>query len=114
MDYRVVIAHDADVARASAALAQVLEALARDPQWGASITEPPRVLGVESIASTGIVLRAWVKTAPGKMFVLSREINRRVSEAFAKDGIVMGMPISRVHRDAPTIAPDVASEAQPS
>jgi moderate conductance mechanosensitive channel len=114
VDYRVVVAHDADVARASAALEGVLDELAHDPQWGASVTEPPRMLGVDSIGSTGIVLRAWVKTAPGKMFVLSREINRRVAEAFAKDGIAMGMPTSRVYRDAPSTPPDEASEAEPS
>jgi small-conductance mechanosensitive channel len=112
VDYRVVVAHDADVVRASAALQHVLDELSRDPHWGAFITEPPRMLGVESIASTGIVLRAWVKTTPGKMFVLSREINRRVAETFAKDGITMGMPISRVYRDAPTTTPEESGQPE--
>jgi small conductance mechanosensitive channel len=94
VDFRVAVALDSDVAKASGVLAKALDDLAADPAWKAAILEPPQVLGVDSVTNSGIVLRAWIKTAPGERGPLAREINRRVDEAFRAAAIGIGLPQS--------------------
>ncbi len=112
VDYRYVIAYDSDVAHALEVFENVLKQLARDPQWSRLISETPRVLGVESVSSTGIVLRGWVQTVPGKMFIVSREINRRMSEAMIGEGILPGTVVSRMLVNEPTKAEQPAQPAE--
>jgi small conductance mechanosensitive channel len=94
VDFRVSVALDSDISKASAVLGKALDDLAADPAWKASILEPPQVLGVDAVTNAGIVLRAWIKTAPGERGPLAREINRRVDEAFRAASIGIGLPQS--------------------
>jgi len=105
VDYRIAVAFDADAQAALEVFDRVLKDVARDPQWSRLITEPPRVLGIDAVSSLGVVLRGWVQTPPGKSFMVSREINRRMHEAFAAAGIGLGMPVSRVFRNEPDAGP---------
>ena len=57
------------------------------------MSTPPAVLGVESVSPAGAVLLGQIRTPPGKMFELSREINRRMVSALALEGI-LGTPVS--------------------
>ncbi len=113
VDYRIAVAFDADAQRALEVFEGVLKDVARDPQWSRIVTEPPKVLGVESVSSLGIVLRGWVQTVPGKMFPLTREINRRMHEALAAADIQLGMPVSRVYRTEPDPAAAPAPPEEP-
>jgi small-conductance mechanosensitive channel len=94
VDFRVAISLDSDVERATAVLQGVLDELSLDPRWAKTIIEPPRVLGVDSISHAGIVLRAWIKTAPSARSALSREINRRVEAAFRSNRIRIAFPLT--------------------
>jgi small conductance mechanosensitive channel len=103
VDYRLAVAFDSDISHATEVFQDVLVELAADPQWSKVISQPPLVLGVETMASTGVVLRAWIQTAPGQMFVVTREINHRMLEAMNREGITLAMPTSRAFA-APTPA----------
>jgi moderate conductance mechanosensitive channel len=96
VDYRLAVAIDADVPRALEVFEEVLCEFARDPQWRRLLTEAPKVLGVESMSSLGVILRAWVQTVPGKMFEVTRELNRRMHAGMVQANIQLGMPVSRV------------------
>jgi small conductance mechanosensitive channel len=104
-DYRLAIAYDSDLEHALKVFERVLFELADEPGWRRIIPQPPRVLGVETVASTGIVLRAWVQTAPGQMFAVSRELNRRMLEAMDGEGIILAMPVGRTFPPPPAPAP---------
>ena len=95
VDYRIAVAFDCDIDRALKVFGDVLESVARDPQWRSSISEPARTLGVESVSSAGAVLLGQIRTPPGMMFELTREINRRMLGAFAKQGIPLGTAVTR-------------------
>jgi len=110
VDYRIAVAFDADAQAALEVFDRVLKDVARDPQWSRLITEPPRVLGIDAVSSLGVVLRGWVQTSPGKNFMVSREINRRMHDAFAAAGIGLGTPVSRVLRDEPASHEPATSE----
>ena len=102
IDFRVSVATNTDVAKATALLQKTLDELASDPQWRGSILEPPQILGVEFVSHAGIVLRAWIKTAPGERGPLNRELNRRVDEAFRANSVDIALPQTVM------IAPQVA------
>ncbi len=102
IDFRVSVATNTDVAKATELLAKTLDDLATDPQWRNTVLEPPQVLGVESVSHAGIVLRAWIKTAPGERGPLSRELNRRVDAAFRANSVDIALPQTVM------IAPQVA------
>jgi small conductance mechanosensitive channel len=92
IDFRVSVANNTDVAKATDLLKQTLDELAADPQWRAVVLEPPQILGVEAVTHAGIVLRAWIKTAPGERGPLTRELNRRVDDAFRANSVAIALP----------------------
>lgn len=92
VDFRIAIAGSSNVDRAIAVLQETLDTLAADERWSKTIIEPPKVLGVDAISHAGIVLRAWIKTAPTERAPVAREVNRRVEEAFRRAGIGVGVP----------------------
>ena len=96
IDYHVAVSASSDITRAIEVLTATLDEIARDSAWNKTIVEPPQVLGVDAISHAGIVLRAWIKTLPAQKAPLTREINRRVCEAFQKEEISLGVPQSVV------------------
>ncbi|HEY1883342.1 MAG TPA: mechanosensitive ion channel family protein [Candidatus Cybelea sp.] len=96
IDYRVAVAASSDITRAIEVLTATLDQIAADPGWNKTIVEPPQMLGVDAVSHAGIVLRAWIKTLPAQKAALTREINQRVSEAFRKENISLGVPQSVV------------------
>jgi small conductance mechanosensitive channel len=88
VDFRIQIARNADVERALTLLKATLDGLAEEEPWRDAVLAPPEVLGVEEISNAGIVLRAWLKTSATHRAALSREVNRRVEEAFREGEIV--------------------------
>jgi small conductance mechanosensitive channel len=109
-DYRLAVAIDSDLPHALKVFERVLFELADEPRWRKIIPQPPRVLGVETMASTGIVMRAWVQTAPGQMFAVTREINRRMLEAMSDEGVTLAMPTTRTFAAPPPAAPPAGPE----
>ncbi|HEY6485976.1 MAG TPA: mechanosensitive ion channel family protein [Candidatus Cybelea sp.] len=96
IDYRIAVAASSDITRALEVLTATLDQIAQDPGWNKVIVEPPQMLGVDAVSHAGIVLRAWIKTLPAQKAALTREINQRVSEAFRKENISLGVPQSLV------------------
>jgi moderate conductance mechanosensitive channel len=92
IDFRVSVANNTDIAKATDLLKKTLDDLAGDAQWRATVLEPPQILGVEAVTHAGIVLRAWIKTAPGERGPLTRELNRRVDDAFRANSISIALP----------------------
>jgi small conductance mechanosensitive channel len=110
VDYRMTVPVDSDMDRALQVFGDVLHDIARDPKWRAMVSTPPVVLGVESVSPAGVVLLGQIRTPPGKMFELSREINRRMLAALAQEGI-LGTPVSRSAQTGPTTH-DVGARAK--
>ena len=84
--YEEDLAHALDVLRASA------EAFAQDPAFGASLLEPPVILGPVSLSASAIVLRVMVKTEPGKQWEIGRELRRCVLAACEREGVTLPYP----------------------
>jgi small conductance mechanosensitive channel len=81
------IALGEDVDRATEVLARTAQEVAA--AWPEKMRGEPEVLGVETVdsAARSITIRMIVKTAPLERFTVSRELRRRILDAFAQEGI---------------------------
>jgi len=90
VDFRVSIDAGGDAKRAIEVLRRTATELASDPHWRSAILEPVEWVGVDSVSTAGIVLRASIKTAPLRQFEVKRELNARIVEALRRAGIALG------------------------
>ncbi|HUQ39675.1 MAG TPA: mechanosensitive ion channel family protein [Acidimicrobiales bacterium] len=78
---------EADVAAASAAIAEEAQAMAGDPAWSDRILDPPEVWGVQAMDKDGLTIRLVVRTAPREQYPIARELRTRISTRLRRDGI---------------------------
>jgi small conductance mechanosensitive channel len=88
----VAVAYDSDLRQAMALVLQVAEDLREDEEWGIEILEPPEMWGVERLDVDGVTVRLVVKTRPGRQYVVTRELQLRIKEAFEEAGIEIPFP----------------------
>lgn len=84
----VIVPNRADLAAATAAIAEEVAALAKDPAWVDAILEEPEVLGVESLGAEHVTVRVSTKTTPAHRAPLAREMRSRISGRLQRDGLV--------------------------
>jgi moderate conductance mechanosensitive channel len=98
----VEVAYGTEVDDAQRVIKSIADGVARDPEWRGRILEAPEVWGIESLGPDAISIRLVVKTRPGDQFPVMRELRRRLSEAFLREGIEMPFPQRSVwvRRDA--------------
>ncbi len=88
----VIVPNKADLAAATAAIAEEAAALAADPAWADAVLEAPDVLGVESIGADNVTVRVSTKTTPAFRTPLAREMRARISSRLQRDGLVTTEP----------------------
>jgi small conductance mechanosensitive channel len=88
--YRISLDPATDVPAALEVIRRTIEGLAEDPAWADAVITPLESLGIEDQTRDWVLLRATLKTAPLRQFVLRREIHLRVRAALAEAKIVLG------------------------
>ncbi len=83
----VPIAQNSDLEKVTQLLHIIGKTMRQEDLWKELMFEELNVLGVESFAENSMVIRSLCKTAPGKQWIVLRELRRRVQETFAKEGI---------------------------
>jgi small conductance mechanosensitive channel len=83
----VPIAQNSDLEHVTQLLQSIGETMRQEDPWKELMFEDLHVLGVESFAENSMIVRSLCKTAPGKQWVVLRELRRRVQATFAKEGI---------------------------
>ena len=84
----VLIPNKADLAAATAAIAEESAVLAQDPAWAEDVLEAPEVLGVETLGSDNLTLRISTKTTPARRTPFARELRARITRRLQGDGVV--------------------------
>ena len=84
----VLIPNKADLAAATAAIAEESAALAEEPAWADGVLEAPEVLGVETLGSDNVTLRVSTKTTPARRTPFARELRARITRRLQRDGVV--------------------------
>jgi small conductance mechanosensitive channel len=77
-----------------AALEKIVGDFRNDADWSPALVDGPRVLGVESLALDGTVLRLQVRTVLNRKDDVARELRRRIKLAFEESLI----PLSHTHQ----------------
>lgn len=90
----VTISSDEEVARALLTLEKVATDFRNDTDWAPALVDGPRVLGVESLALDGTVLRLQVRTVLNRKDDVARELRRRIKLAFEEGRI----PLTHTHK----------------
>jgi small conductance mechanosensitive channel len=83
----VLVAYEADVQVASAAILEEANAVAGDAAWSDAVLEPPELWGVQAMDKDGITIRLVVKTAPRQQYAVARELRGRISRRLQQEGV---------------------------
>ncbi|MEN9233062.1 MAG: mechanosensitive ion channel family protein [Gloeomargarita sp. DG02_1_bins_92] len=92
VNFEILVDCQTDPTQALNVLKKVTQEFYADPDWRQSLLELPEVLGIDAAGHEGLLLRVWLKTQPGQQWPVGREFRRRVVEALAKQGILLGRP----------------------
>jgi small conductance mechanosensitive channel len=90
VDFAVAVHPMTDIDQALALLRSTIAELEADPQWSGTYLDAVEWVGLDGLSRDGLILRAWIKTAPLRQFELKRELNLRVARAFGAAGIRYG------------------------
>lgn len=90
LDIGVAAKEDTD--RAVAVMRAVDDELRADPLFGSSMLEPIEVMGVDKFGEFDVIVKARLKTLPGKQWEVGREYRRRLKKAFEAAGVAGGTP----------------------
>lgn len=85
--FNLQIAHTANVEQALDLMKQTGDALTAGESFSTFIESPIEVVGVDQVTEGGVMLKARIKTAPGKQWMIQREYLRRIKLAFDEAGI---------------------------
>jgi small conductance mechanosensitive channel len=88
----VEVAYDTNVNLAMSVIKTVADSVWQDALPNATIVEEPEIWGVENFGSDAIAIRLAVKVEPGEQWATSREIRRRLKDAFDEQGIEIPFP----------------------
>jgi small-conductance mechanosensitive channel len=91
----VIVPNKADLAAATAAIAEEAAALAAEPAWAGAVLEQPEVLGVEALGAENVTVRVSTKTTPAHRTPFARELRSRVGGRLQRDGLAALDPAKR-------------------
>lgn len=83
------IAYNTNLSQLKHIIEQVGKELAQEHE---EIIKAPTLAGVEELADSAIVVKILGKTKPGAQWSMSRELRKRLKEAFDKEGIEIPFP----------------------
>ena len=86
------VAYDSDLERVMNILREVGAQLREDPAVKNLILEPIEVLGVEKLVDSAIVIRARIRTRPGKQWDVRRLLLLRITQRFNQEKIEIPFP----------------------
>jgi moderate conductance mechanosensitive channel len=88
----VGVSYDTDLDHAMAVMKHVADDLWQEGVEGAIIIEEPEVVGVIEFGDSDVVVRVMMKTEPTHQFKATRELRKRMKEAFDREGIEIPFP----------------------
>lgn len=90
------VSYGSDIDDALRIMNQVGEEIRAEAAFAGKILEPIEVVGVDSLADSGVVLKARIKTQPLQQWSVGREYNRRIKIAFDHAGVEIPFPHMKV------------------
>ncbi len=91
------IAYGADTDQAMNIMRSVAHDLRNDADWQHEIMDDLEVMGLDRFADSAVIIRARLRTLPGRQWQVGREYNRRLKQAFDAKGIEIPFPQQTIH-----------------
>ena len=88
----IEVAYDTDMAAAMTVIKEVADGVWHEQLPNATITEEPKIAGIQSFGESAITIRLMAKTEPGEQFAAARELRGRLKDAFDEAGIEIPFP----------------------
>ncbi len=92
MVFDIGVAYKEDTDKVMEIMKKVSEDLQKDPEFADVILEAIEVFGLDQFGDSAIVIKARIKTKPGKQWVTGREYRKRLKEAFDQQNIEIPFP----------------------
>jgi moderate conductance mechanosensitive channel len=89
VNFAIEVANNLEVNQAIAIIKDIAQAMYQEREWREQILEPPEILGVDAISTTGTMIRVWIKTKPAQQWRVERELRRRVRMALDQHQIAI-------------------------
>jgi small-conductance mechanosensitive channel len=105
--FNLRVTYGSDLDAALAIMKRVGARLRSDPGFADKILEAIEVVGVDTLADNGVMLKARIKTVPLQQWTVGREYNRRIKLAFDEAGVEIAVPhlkVATAHRPLPDFA----------
>jgi hypothetical protein len=97
----VSVAYRADLDRALEVFRDEVARFYQDPEWRERFADPPEVLGVQSLADSGVVIRVLFNTKPAEQWAVAREFRRRIKNRLDREGIEIPYPHQKLYFGEP-------------
>ncbi len=78
-------------------LSEIDEGMRNAEEYKDLILAPIEILGVDHFADSAVIIKARVKTRPGKQWAVGREFNRRMKQVFDKNKVEMPFPHQTIY-----------------
>jgi small conductance mechanosensitive channel len=88
----VEVAYDTNLDHASEVIKRVADELWQGDFERFTVLEEPEVVGVQALGDSAIAIRVMLKVGPGEQFATSREMRRRIKDAFEAERIDIPFP----------------------
>lgn len=109
--FTVSISYSADITKALQVMREIGEQMQHEPPFSEHIMEPIEVVGVDNLADSGVILKARIKTKPGKQWGVGREYLKRIKLAFDENGVEIPFPHIKLVPPDPPLPPQDRQQA---
>jgi small conductance mechanosensitive channel len=90
------IGYDSDIDSAIAAIGDEAERFVADPEWEFAHADDPRVLGVDELGDSAVMIRVMLTTDPEQRWTVKREFLRRLKYRLDAEGIEIAYPYLQI------------------
>ncbi|MGH6968842.1 MAG: mechanosensitive ion channel family protein [Stellaceae bacterium] len=112
----VGVAYGEDTDRVVKVLVEIVDAMRKEKEFARRILEPLDVVGVDRFADSAVIILVRIKTQPIHQWTVGREFNRRMKQAFDREGIEMPFPTRTIYfgdDGGDSTRPDARRETKP-
>jgi small conductance mechanosensitive channel len=109
----VGVAYGTDIDAASELILTIASDMAHEEEYDEIFLDEPEIWGVENLGADSVDIRLVIKTQPGKQWAISRELRRRIKNAFDAAEVEIPFPQRTVWLRTEQAVALGGSEAEP-